>query len=126
MAQIEKLHKAQPKNVDSESDLKKLLGVASVVENGKKVFSAKCAVCHGENLQGLIGPNLTDEYWLHGKGMLADIEKTVREGIADKGMPTWEGQLKPEELQAVVVFVASKQGSHPANAKAPQGEKVAN
>lgn len=126
LKQIESLKASNPGAQDSEEDLQKLLGVAAVVTQGKDVFIAKCAACHGMDLQGTIGPNLTDDYWIHGKGKLADIAHVVRAGVLDKGMPAWDTQLKKEEVQAVVVFVASKHGSKPANPKAPQGEKVEN
>jgi cytochrome c oxidase cbb3-type subunit 3 len=101
-----------------------LAGDPKLVEAGHKVFSEKCAACHGPQAQGLIGPNLTDEYWLHGHGTLVDIAGVVRKGVLDKGMPTWEGVLSENELKAVVVFVASTAGSNPPNPKPAQGEKV--
>ena len=84
----------------------------------------KCAACHGPQLQGLIGPNLTDEYWIHGKGTLSDIAGVIRTGAVEKGMPSWDGQLQNEEIRALAVFVASQIGSNPANPKPPQGEKI--
>ncbi|RYG10120.1 MAG: c-type cytochrome, partial [Chitinophagaceae bacterium] len=38
----------------------------SLIANGKTVFNANCIACHGEHGQGLVGPNLTDDFWLHG------------------------------------------------------------
>ncbi|MGZ3653243.1 MAG: cbb3-type cytochrome c oxidase N-terminal domain-containing protein [Bdellovibrionota bacterium] len=93
-------------------------------EEGKRVFTEKCAVCHGVQGGGLIGPNLTDNYWIHGKGTLVDIFHVVSEGILEKGMPSWKLMLKKDEVQSVVVYVKSLRGSHPANPKAPQGEEV--
>lgn len=109
---------------ETEESLTSQMAAAGAIENGKQVFAAKCAACHGENLQGLIGPNLTDNYWIHGKGTRKDIVAVIRTGVADKGMPAWETLLKPEELVAVAGYVYSKKGSNPANAKAPQGELV--
>lgn len=126
MSQIESLRKSSPAAADSEDDLQKLAGDAPTLAHGKTVFGEKCAACHGAELQGVIGPNLTDEFWIHGKGTLSDIAGVVRQGVLDKGMPAWEGLLKPDELKAVVVFIASKKGSNPANPKGPQGDKVGN
>lgn len=89
---------------------------------GANVFAEKCAACHGKELQGQIGPNLTDKYWIHGKGTRVDIVKVVREGVLEKGMPNWNQMLKKEEVYSVVAFILSKKGSNPANAKAPQGD----
>lgn len=92
----------------------------------KAIFSAKCAVCHGPELQGSIGPNLTDQYWIHGQGKPEDILTVIRAGVPDKGMPAWEGQLSGEELKQVALYVASAKGSNPPNPKPPQGNKVGN
>jgi cytochrome c oxidase cbb3-type subunit 3 len=72
---------------------------------------------------GLIGPNLTDSAWIHG-GQITDIYKTVVNGVLEKGMPPWGKTLKPEDVEQVVAYVASLQGSNPANPKAPQGPPV--
>ena len=62
-----------------------------------RCFTQRCVPCHGDHAQGVIGPNLTDDYWIHGNGTLMDIYKTVvNGGVADKGMPTWGKQLKPD------------------------------
>lgn len=124
MGRIEKLKKNNPGGGDTEEELTKLSATASVADEGKNIFVAKCAACHGPQGQGLIGPNLTDDYWIHGKGKMTDIAGVVRKGVLDKGMPPWEGQLKDSEVKAVVIFVAKLHGSNPPNPKAPQGEKV--
>ena len=105
---------------DSEEALESKLNAISA-DLGKQTFVAKCAVCHGQNGEGLIGPNLTDNFWLHGKGTRVDIFHTVSKGILQMGMPSWENMLKPDELLAAVKHVYSLRGTHPANAKAPQG-----
>ncbi len=111
-------------NADKEETLAALLSSEDAKAKGKEVYAAKCAVCHGPEQQGLIGPNLVDEYWIHGKGKLADIAGVVRKGVLDKGMPNWDNQLKDDEIQSVTVFIYAGRGSKPANPKAPQGEKV--
>lgn len=126
MKEIHSHQQQRPAPTESEEDFQKLAGVASVLNQGRDIYLAKCAVCHGSDLQGSIGPNLTDEYWIHGKGHLLDIAQVVRTGALDKGMPSWEGQLQADEIRAVVVLIASKKGSQPAGAKPPQGDKVAN
>jgi cytochrome c oxidase cbb3-type subunit 3 len=90
---------------------------------GKETFATNCVSCHRPDAGGLIGPNLTDDYWLHGN-QLTDIYKTVTEGVLAKGMPPWGKMLKPEQVNAVVVYVKSLRGSNPANPKAPQGTLV--
>lgn len=90
---------------------------------GKTVFSTNCAVCHRADGGGNIGPNLTDEFWLHG-GSLAEINKTISEGVLAKGMPNWGKMLSAEQVNAVTAYVASLAQSNPPNPKAPQGDKV--
>jgi cytochrome c oxidase cbb3-type subunit 3 len=100
-----------------------LMDDPSMMNGGKKVFTAKCATCHGMLGEGGIGPNLTDEYWLHG-AQLMDVYRTIREGVTDKGMLAWERQLRPAELLAVTAHVGGLLGTAPADAKDPQGERV--
>jgi cytochrome c oxidase cbb3-type subunit III len=95
----------------------------SALTLGKQVFTTNCAVCHRPDAGGNIGPNLTDEYWLHG-GSITEINHTITVGVLDKGMPNWGKMLSPQQVNAVTVYVASLQGSNPANPKAPQGVKV--
>ena len=95
-----------------------------LIEAGRPVYTMYCAPCHGDAGQGLIGPNLTDRYWIHGKGELGDIAQVVSTGVADKGMPPWESVLKPDEFKGVTFFVASLKGTSPANPKAPEGVEV--
>ena len=96
---------------------------AKLMTAAREIFAARCAPCHGPQGQGLIGPNLTDEYWLHG-GKLTDIHRTITEGVPEKGMVPWKGQLLPDEIRAMAAFVGSLQGTNPPNAKPPQGTKA--
>jgi cytochrome c oxidase cbb3-type subunit 3 len=96
---------------------------ASKVAAGKTVFTTTCASCHGPDGGGVIGPNLADNFWIHG-GQPADIYKTIVNGVLEKGMPNWGKLLKPEQVQSVTAYVVSLKGTHPANPKAPQGTEV--
>ena len=96
---------------------------ASVVALGKQVFGQNCAACHRADAGGQIGPNLADDYWLHG-GTLEQIHKTVVDGVLEKGMPPWGKVLKPNQLDAVVAYVYTLRGTNPPNPNAPQGDLV--
>lgn len=89
---------------------------------GKALFTQNCTVCHGANAEGKIGPNLTDTFWLHG-GKVKTIFHTITEGVPGKGMIAWKRQLNPLQVQQVASYILSLQGSNPAGAKEPQGEK---
>lgn len=95
---------------------------ATVLEEGKGLFNTNCVVCHGDKGQGVIGPNLTDGYWLHGGG-INNIFKTIKYGVPDKGMISWEKTLSPKQISAVANYIISLKDTHPAGAKAPQGDK---
>lgn len=94
---------------------------AAVIASGKGIFTQYCVACHMANGEGNVGPNLTDVYWLHGGG-IKNIFKTIKYGVPEKGMISWQSQLKPAEIQAVASYILSLQGSNPPNAKAPQGD----
>ena len=69
-----------------------------------------------------IGPNLTDEFWLHG----CDFESVfniIKNGVPAKGMTAFKGQISDDKIQKVASYVHSIKGSSPANAKEAQGEK---
>ena len=89
---------------------------------GKELFAQNCTACHGANAEGKVGPNLTDAFWLHG-GSVKRIFHTLTEGVPAKGMIAWKRQLNPLQIQQVASYIMSLQGSNPAGAKDPQGEK---
>jgi len=93
---------------------------ADAVSAGKTIFDTRCMPCHGDKGQGLIGPNFTDDNWIHG-GSLEEIFHVVTVGVPEKGMIPWEGQLSEEERISVVAFIRSIQGTNVAG-KAPEGE----
>lgn len=90
-------------------------GTANLVETpetiakGKEVFTTTCVACHGADLHGGIGPNLTDAEWIHG-GSLKDIAATITNGVPDKGMPTWGPVLGPDKVAAAAAYVHSAGG----------------
>jgi len=100
----------------------KLLTDAAILTSAKGIYQQNCQACHGAAGEGGVGPNLTDEFWLHG-GDVKSVFKTIKYGIPQKGMIAWEQKLQPDQIEQVASYVLSLQGSHPANGKAPQGEK---
>ncbi|MTI31568.1 c-type cytochrome [Cytophagales bacterium RKSG123] len=92
------------------------------IKNGQEVYMASCSPCHGKAGEGGVGPNLADEYWLHG-GSIKDIFRTIKHGVPGKGMVAWEGKLSPVQMRDVSSFVISLEGTNPPNGKEPQGEK---
>jgi cytochrome c oxidase cbb3-type subunit 3 len=79
--------------------------------------------CHQADGSGLVGPNLTDAYWLHG-GQPLDILHTVTNGVPEKGMVAWLSQLGPRRVEDVTVYVLTLKGKN-LPGKEPQGEPEA-
>ena len=88
---------------------------------GKEIFAKTCVPCHLAEGQGLVGPNLTDEYWIHG-GSIKAIFKTIKYGFPDKGMQSWQTTYSPVQMQQLASYIRSLKGTNPPNPKAPQGD----
>ncbi|MFB6455933.1 cbb3-type cytochrome c oxidase N-terminal domain-containing protein [Chitinophaga sp. Hz27] len=107
-------------NVD-ENTVKQLTA-ADELEAGQKLFVSNCAPCHGPQGQGVVGPNLTDDFWLHG-GKINDVFKTIKYGVPEKGMKSWQEDFSPRQIALLASYIKSIHGTNPPNPKAPQGEK---
>ncbi len=105
----------------SEPVLRQLMENPAMLSAGEKIFIAKCVQCHARDGGGNIGPNLTDDYWLHGAELM-DIHRTIRDGVPTKGMIAWAKQLSEVDIMAVTAYVGTLQGTTPAMPKPPQGE----
>lgn len=97
-----------------------LLKDAADIEAGKKLFIAGCAACHGVEGQGVVGPNLTDDHWIHG-GKVNEIFSTIKYGVPDKGMKSWKEDFSPKQLAQLTGYIKSIRGTKPANPKDQQG-----
>ncbi|HEX7358221.1 MAG TPA: cbb3-type cytochrome c oxidase N-terminal domain-containing protein [Ignavibacteriaceae bacterium] len=97
-----------------------LLTDPASIDAGKQIFEANCVACHATDGGGLVGPNLTDDYWIHGGG-IKNIFKTIKYGVPAKGMISWQSQLNPKQIQDVASFIVSIHGTKPANPKQPEG-----
>ncbi len=123
LEKIKSLHETQQSTIvqSSAEDLLKLVSVPERISAGKAVYMERCSPCHAELGQGLVGPNLTDKYWLHG-GKITDIRKVIENGVLEKGMLAWKGILSSKQIDEVAVYIHTLKGSSPAGAKAPEGE----
>jgi cytochrome c oxidase cbb3-type subunit III len=111
--------KTAAKNVDENTVV--MLDAAGIAA-GQSTFKRNCITCHGANGEGNnVGPNLTDNYWLHNGG-IKDIFKTVKYGWVEKGMQSWQGMLSATEIAEVSSYIKSISGTNIAGGKAPQGE----
>lgn len=120
--QADKLKASQPAAAIDESTLA-YKADPEILKKGKAVFLNTCVACHRADGGGnTIGPNLTDEFWIHGGG-IKNIFSTIKNGKVEKGMPEWGKSMSTRDVRDVAFYVMSLQGSNPANAKAPQGDK---
>jgi len=111
------------RNPTSPEALLALAHDPAVVDAGHGVFTTMCSSCHGKNAEGIIGPNLTDRYWIHG-GQPTDILKSMTEGYPEKGMPQWGRLLGDEKMRQITAFVLSVRNTNQPSAKPPQGTAV--
>ena len=117
---IKEYLKQKGENVD-ETNVS-LLTAAEDIQAGKAIFSdpSKCVTCHGPEGGGVIGPNLTDDYWIYG-GNIKDLFKTIKYGT-NKGMRSWKDDLSAKQIAQVASYVKSLHGTKPSNPKPPEGE----
>lgn len=99
-----------------------LLTESAELQSGKAIYDANCVACHGQFGEGLVGPNLTDEYYIHGGG-IKNVFAVIKYGVPAKGMIAWQSQLSPNQMQEVASYIISLHGTNPPNPKAPEGEK---
>jgi len=117
-----KIRASQPGEVIDENTLV-YSPDAAILEKGKAVFMENnCGACHRNDGGGnSIGPNLTDQYWIHGGG-IKNVFLTIKNGAVEKGMPAWGKAMSVQSVRDVTFFVMSLQGTNPADGKAPQGD----
>jgi len=119
-AEAERAAKA---GVVTDDDLLALTKSAEALERGKQAYTTNCIACHKADGGGLVGPNLTDAFWIHGDKP-TDLYKVVAEGVLPKGMPAWKPVLGPTTTQEVVAYVLTMKDTNVAGGKEPQGNKA--
>lgn len=114
----------KPANEQITEDLYVVLTDESSLADGKETYTKICVACHGLAGQGLVGPNMTDPYWIHGNNMKMLFE-IVLNGAPDKskGMIAYKDQLSPKKIQDVLSYIFSLQGSDVSAAVPPAKPK---
>jgi cytochrome c oxidase cbb3-type subunit 3 len=119
-AKVDKdIYEAQNKDKVDENNVP--MADAAGLATARQMFEANCIACHLKGGAGNVGPNLTDDYWIH-KGSLNDIFKSIKNGYPDKGMQSWITKFNPKEISLLASYVKSLRGTNPPNPKAPQGD----
>lgn len=125
-AEVEAAERMRPKAAPGAAAIALRLDAESLAR-GKAIFTGQanaCHACHREDLGGLVGPNLTDDLWLHGCAP-AEIAKNIASGFPEKGMQPYgtASRISDEQLVDLVSFVVSRRGSSPAGPKAADAER---
>lgn len=81
-----------------------------VIEQGRQIYAKLCAPCHRADGGGLVGPNLTDSYWIHGSNFCDNVS-VIWNGVPAKGMITWKNYLKPDDVYSVASFIYTLRGA---------------
>jgi len=115
-----RLYRIQQADVVDEENVQFLTDELAL-EQGEVIFQSNCATCHGEKGEGGVGPNLTDPYWIHG-GTINDVFSVIKYGVAEKGMVSWQAQIRPSAMEKVASFIMTLQGTDPPGAKEKEGE----
>lgn len=113
--------KAPEKAKEAAAFKLELLTDQADIAAGKETWTKICAACHLVDGGGLVGPNMTDNFWIHGN-QVADLYKIVTNGVIEKGMIPYKDQLSEKaRLQVISYILTDLVGSTPATPKAPEG-----
>lgn len=127
MSVVKEIKKANPEPAVDLASMVPMTGAEDLAA-GQATFKKICSACHGQNGEGLVGPNFTDQYWIHGDTVtntisIKNLYQVVTTGVIEKGMMSYKDQLSPVQIQQVLSYILTLQGTKPANPKAPQGVK---
>jgi cytochrome c oxidase cbb3-type subunit 3 len=118
-AQEEQLARMEAAGIDNAFFVTMSQNEASVAE-GREVFVTHCVACHLDDGRGSVGPNMTDEYWIHGCEPM-QMREVINTGVAAKGMPAWLNQLGPTRVHAEIAYLLTIKDDN-IEGKAPEGE----
>lgn len=90
---------------------------------GKVMYQTNCVSCHGADGGGIVGPNLTDDFWKHASNV-EGIARVIENGAANGAMPAWKNRMShPNQIVLTAAYVASLRDT-PVSGKAAEGKEV--
>ncbi len=105
-----------------EEKVLRIMGQPKWLEMGAGVFEANCVICHKADGSGLVGPNMTDDYYKNLTEIAGFID-VIENGAADGAMPAHKTLLNENEIALVAGYAASLRGQN-LPGKAPEGEQI--
>jgi len=82
-------------------------GNADAIKEGKNIFETNCAVCHGKDAKGGIGPNLLRKDFKYGRSD-SDLYTSISKGRPG-GMPDWEPKIGRDRIWKVIAYLRTIQ-----------------
>ncbi|MFK7769152.1 MAG: cbb3-type cytochrome c oxidase N-terminal domain-containing protein [Mariniblastus sp.] len=108
---------------DRETILKYMNDEPKWLAVGKVVYQTNCVSCHGADGGGLVGPNLTDNYWKNVRSV-ESIATVIENGAANGAMPAWKNRLThPNQVVLTAAYIASLR-KNPVAGKGPEGNAI--
>ncbi|MBL4592018.1 MAG: c-type cytochrome [Phycisphaerales bacterium] len=107
-----------------EEKVRRVMGNDAWIASGKAVYAKNCALCHAADGEGLIGPNLTDEFYKN----LMDIDgiiDVITNGAANNAMPAQKTTLGSNDIALVAGYVASLRGQDLPGPRGVEGVEIA-
>ena len=109
---------------EGEEKLVAIMAEQPWLDQGAAIFQASCTLCHGEQGEGLVGPNLTDEYFLNSDSLIGMYDLIIN-GSENGAMPKRGGApLKDEEVALVTAYVANLRGQNLEGPRGPEGVEI--
>ena len=77
---------------------------AAEIQAGYKLYASQCALCHGQNGDGIAGVSLARQQFRRASSD-DDIRSTITKGVVVAGMPAFN--LQPTELDGIIAYIRS-------------------
>lgn len=109
---------------DGEEKLLAIMAEPTWLAQGASVYQSSCTLCHGQQGEGLVGPNLTDNVYKNATSLVG-LYDVILHGAGNGAMPARGGApLKNEEIALVAAYVATLRGQNLEGPRGPEGIEI--